>query len=120
MPRVFTRNRPGALAARRATGTVGVALGGADEVGVALTMGSLVVEPVDVEVHPMMTTVNTQTPMMLVRGYIRFPAEDYISMDATQACARRGSLGAEDGTRTRDPNLGKVVLYQLSHFRVCS
>src|SRR5205823_11864207 len=26
---------------------------------------------------------------------------------------------AEDGTRTRDPNLGKVVLYQLSHFRVC-
>jgi hypothetical protein len=28
-----------------------------------------------------------------------------------------GSYGAEDGTRTRDPNLGKVVLYQLSHFR---
>ena len=31
-----------------------------------------------------------------------------------------GSLaddGAEDGTRTRDPNLGKVMLYQLSHFR---
>ncbi len=26
--------------------------------------------------------------------------------------------GAEDGARTRDPNLGKVVLYQLSHFRV--
>jgi cupin domain len=26
--------------------------------------------------------------------------------------------GAEDGTRTRDPDLGKVVLYQLSHFRV--
>ncbi len=26
---------------------------------------------------------------------------------------------AEDGTRTRDPNLGKVVLYQLSYFRVC-
>ena len=26
-------------------------------------------------------------------------------------------FGAEDGTRTRDPNLGKVVLYQLSHFR---
>ncbi len=23
-----------------------------------------------------------------------------------------------DGTRTRDPNLGKVVLYQLSYFRV--
>ena len=25
--------------------------------------------------------------------------------------------GAEDGVRTRDPDLGKVVLYQLSHFR---
>ncbi len=36
---------------------------------------------------------------------------------------RRGSgafgkgCGAEDGTRTRDPHLGKVMLYQLSHFR---
>ena len=28
------------------------------------------------------------------------------------------SIGAENGTRTRDPNLGKVVLYQLSYFRV--
>src|SRR6185312_17390561 len=27
-------------------------------------------------------------------------------------------LGADDGIRTRDPNLGKVVLYQLSHVRV--
>ena len=26
-------------------------------------------------------------------------------------------LRAEDGTRIRDPNLGKVVLYQLSYFR---
>ena len=26
--------------------------------------------------------------------------------------------GAENGTRTRDPNLGKVVLYQLSYFRL--
>ena len=25
---------------------------------------------------------------------------------------------AENETRTRDPNLGKVVLYQLSYFRV--
>ena len=24
---------------------------------------------------------------------------------------------AENGTRTRDPDLGKVVLYQLSYFR---
>ena len=26
-------------------------------------------------------------------------------------------IGADDGIRTRDPNLGKVVLYQLSHVR---
>ena len=30
------------------------------------------------------------------------------------ACA---GLGAEDGARTRDLNLGKVALYQLSYFR---
>ena len=30
--------------------------------------------------------------------------------------AKEGN-GAEDGTRTRDPHLGKVMLYQLSHFR---
>src|ERR671915_162545 len=29
----------------------------------------------------------------------------------------RAKSGAEDGTRTRDPHLGKVMLYQLSHFR---
>ena len=27
-------------------------------------------------------------------------------------------FGAENETRTRDPNLGKVVLYQLSYFRI--
>ena len=27
---------------------------------------------------------------------------------------------AENGTRTRDPDLGKVVLYQLSYFRILS
>ena len=27
-------------------------------------------------------------------------------------------LGAENETRTRDPDLGKVVLYQLSYFRI--
>ncbi len=26
--------------------------------------------------------------------------------------------GAENGTRTRDPQLGKLMLYQLSYFRV--
>ena len=28
------------------------------------------------------------------------------------------TVGAENETRTRDPNLGKVVLYQLSYFRI--
>ena len=27
-------------------------------------------------------------------------------------------VGADDGVRTRDPDLGKVVLYQLSHVRI--
>ena len=30
------------------------------------------------------------------------------------------SIGAENETRTRDPNLGKVMLYQLSYFRIKS
>ena len=29
----------------------------------------------------------------------------------------RACDGADDGIRTRDPDLGKVVLYQLSHVR---
>ena len=29
-----------------------------------------------------------------------------------------GQHGAKNGTRTRDPDLGKVVLYQLSYFRM--
>src|SRR6266487_1164553 len=28
-------------------------------------------------------------------------------------------LRADDGIRTRDPHLGKVMLYQLSHVRTC-
>src|SRR5262249_22010168 len=31
---------------------------------------------------------------------------------------RPGASGADDGIRTRDPHLGKVMLYQLSHVRV--
>ena len=30
----------------------------------------------------------------------------------------RNCNGADNGARTRDPNLGKVVLYQLSHVRL--
>lgn len=31
---------------------------------------------------------------------------------------QRVCFGAKDGIRTRDPDLGKVVLYQLSYFRI--
>ena len=34
------------------------------------------------------------------------------------ARCRKREIGAKNGTRTRDPNLGKVVLYQLSYFRI--
>ena len=33
--------------------------------------------------------------------------------------SRAAAFGADNGARTRDPNLGKVVLYQLSHVRIC-
>ena len=33
--------------------------------------------------------------------------------------SRAAEFGADNGARTRDPNLGKVVLYQLSHVRIC-
>ena len=33
--------------------------------------------------------------------------------------SRAVTFGADNGARTRDPNLGKVVLYQLSHVRIC-
>ena len=44
----------------------------------------------------------------------------YISKGNTKkgpAFARPVQSGADNGARTRDPNLGKVVLYQLSHVR---
>ena len=38
-------------------------------------------------------------------------------MIATLICMVTGGIGAGNETRTRDPNLGKVVLYQLSYSR---
>ena len=63
------------------------------------------------------------------------PAWEFIPRDfkslastgfATRACERASGQSDTDpdqneagnGTRTRDPNLGKVVLYQLSYSRV--
>ena len=39
---------------------------------------------------------------------------------AKASCCFRMFLRAENETRTRDPDLGKVVLYQLSYFRFCT
>ena len=44
-------------------------------------------------------------------------------LSANPPCSHRNRVGvriqrADDGTRTRDPHLGKVMLYQLSHIRV--
>ena len=36
----------------------------------------------------------------------------------TRSLEPRKIVGADNGARTRDPNLGKVVLYQLSHVRL--
>ena len=41
---------------------------------------------------------------------------DFKSLVSTDSTIR-ASIRAENETRTRDPNLGKVVLYQLSYFR---
>ena len=41
---------------------------------------------------------------------------DFKSLVSTDSTIR-ASIVAENETRTRDPNLGKVVLYQLSYFR---
>src|SRR4051812_43459380 len=40
--------------------------------------------------------------------------------NSTSACpdCDQDFCGADDGIRTRDPHLGKVMLYQLSHVRV--
>ncbi len=64
--------------------------------------------------------------MAVVERVIETPVR-YPHRDAPRWCGARSSKpirnelrnnsGADDGTRTRDPNLGKVVLYQLSHVR---
>ena len=35
-----------------------------------------------------------------------------------QVCSKISFFRAENEARTRDPNLGKVMLYQLSYFRI--
>ena len=44
--------------------------------------------------------------------------QDFKSCVSTDSTTR--ASGAKNGTRTRDSNLGKVMLYQLSYFRIIS
>ena len=52
------------------------------------------------------------------------PPQSSVSTNSTTWAKKIDSLNcqfqrrAKNGTRTRDPNLGKVVLYQLSYFRI--
>ena len=59
---------------------------------------------------------------LALRGYARYPlsARIFIRLkQKTKNCpGARSESGAGDGIRTRDPNLGKVVLYQLSYTRI--
>ena len=51
------------------------------------------------------------------------PPQSSVSTNSTTRTSNQSSKRdnkknrAKNGTRTRDPNLGKVVLYQLSYFR---
>ena len=57
----------------------------------------------------------------LKRARLPIPPPGHFSLSGspkTPAKKNVSEYGAENGTRTRDPNLGKVVLYQLSYFRV--
>ena len=45
------------------------------------------------------------------------PKSAVLPLDEGAAVQERRN-GAEDGTRTRDPHLGKVMLYELSYFRL--
>ena len=47
----------------------------------------------------------------------RMQREYFCVYEKTNPQKEGSSYGAENETRTRDPNLGKVVLYQLSYFR---
>ena len=49
------------------------------------------------------------------RGSVAVPA---VSLNDKNPPFPAGSSGADDGDRTRDPQLGKLMLYQLSYVRV--
>ena len=54
-----------------------------------------------------------------VRNDVESGESSDISPSFHEGCtAKSHQTGADDGIRTRDPHLGKVMLYQLSHVRV--
>ena len=57
-----------------------------------------------------LTQPNGHYPLKVARLPIPPPGHLFLSLMAFVE-------GAKNGTRTRDPDLGKVVLYQLSYFR---
>ncbi len=42
----------------------------------------------------------------------------HIKKKTPDSSSIRGLLRAEDGTQTRDPQLGRLMLYRLSYFRM--
>ena len=49
---------------------------------------------------------------------VRHGYQPYLRAKALHVCDIQGfRSGAENGARTRDPQLGKLMLYQLSYFR---
>ena len=70
--------------------------------------------------HVAMSLASVRRMLAAPRGFEpRFtdPKSAVLPLDEGAAVHWIG-IGAEDGTRTRDPHLGKVMLYQLSHFRL--
>ena len=66
---------------------------------------------------PVIETVLVSTSRWLSGSTIR--ADGYLLFQTKIPSVRREFLiGAKDEIRTRDPDLGKVVLYQLSYFRI--
>ena len=68
--------------------------------------------------------INKKRDQLLLISFVRWArlelAQDYSHYPLKVACLPISPpelLRAENGTRTRDPDLGKVVLYQLSYFR---
>jgi hypothetical protein len=60
------------------------------------------------------------TTIDLPHADVGLPFERPLSTTSSRRnpCRAGVSRGADDGIRTRDPHLGKVMLYQLSHVRV--